>query len=1158
MKSKYASINEPLVQLSGSSLEAEQMDYMIKKKDQQKNISIICENKNISDSSKNSSLYQNNLKSQDQRSDYVIERRLSSKKMSWRKRLVRFFTQSQEKNINYENPSNFFNQVIQDLSNDNIGFEQKGMKRYISGEKTQDIQNPSPYPMFNCESPYLIFWEILVYSQCVIYFFLIPLEIFFPDQVRNHQITQIFQLILISLLTINFFQVLNTSMYIHGELIKNRAVIFKKRIRNWQFFIDVICLTIIILDMLIQETRFPSFAIVFYLKITTIFRFDKKFLNLIQLMRRMKAGYLLIRLTCGIMFLCHIAACIYLKVGQYQLNGYSQDQIDDDKPQSWLAPYLKYPFFIQFLWALYWAVTTILTVGYGDITPKEPNEVVVTIICMLISCVIFAYCINSIWEILQDLKKKEVKYMEIMNAINRYMRDKSVNTQLKLKIRAYIQYYYKKQKSRDEGMEQVIISKLPPNLREELIYQSHIEIFEKVNWMKYFSEEFIKNLAFQIEEYHYPEREPIYCMGEDLDNEFNTQGLYFVKEGTVECYIPYSEGKTENAVFERQLVQENGYGIDTLKQQRKKNLGIPIKSLKKDIYLKNLVKNQHFGETSIFLNEQIPFSVKSVDFSTVYKISRKNFIETIKKFPDDYEIFCEIKDELEFRQYRKRFPKFNCEYCNKNTKIDNYQHQIIECPNIIPHICQRQQNIDFVKNQNEIQVRNKSFKRLKKRELHSIRNIYLIQSFAKRAAQNFGDYLLFDEISFSRSSFISQTSQQAILEKDDESENEDSQPIKPKKVRRNNHKFRTLTEDVSSPKVQSLQDQGDPFFSITNQDNLDIDQQHYYSEQEEYQDDIPISNKRYSQDFVAIISDEDTYGFSKNKTISSQQFKGHKQKDGKLINQYNKDQKQKQEDINIARNQSSQHNQNDQNKYSNIQGINVRKQKYSKQYFGSQVRLESSQQKLQQNAQTKSINVVSSEKQTQLVQETTTSNNVINQQQSIQNTIESYLAEIKQMIKNEIQKNKQQSQVLKQPQNYNSIKENQDTFGNHLIQTQQLNNLPNDAENYINQNRNQLNLNDNQQSIIDDQDLFIQEFDKMFKFKTYKTDYNYDIVIDKFKRQRKRVLKQTQRQNNGRRATQSKANLKSRKSSINTDLGFSKAKKNNKKDRTKNSQLNDL
>jgi len=59
--------------------------------------------------------------------------------------------------------------------------------------------------------------------------------------------------------------------------------------------------------------------------------------------------------------------------------------------------------------------------------------------------------------------------------------------------------------------------------------------------------------------------------------------------------------------------------------------------LKKDIFLRDLLKQQYFGETSIFSSSNaIDFSVKSVEFTTIYKISRKKFLETIRKFPDDY------------------------------------------------------------------------------------------------------------------------------------------------------------------------------------------------------------------------------------------------------------------------------------------------------------------------------------------------------------------------------------------------------------------------------------------------------------------------------------------------------------------------------------------
>jgi len=102
---------------------------------------------------------------------------------------------------------------------------------------------------------------------------------------------------------------------------------------------------------------------------------------------------------------------------------------------------------------------------------------------------------------------------EIINAINRYMRDKKVNSSLQRRIGAYIEYQYKRQRSRDESLEQGIIMKLAPNLREELIYEAHASLFDSIPWMKYFSAEFIKSLAFSIEEYNYSEKEIIYQVG---------------------------------------------------------------------------------------------------------------------------------------------------------------------------------------------------------------------------------------------------------------------------------------------------------------------------------------------------------------------------------------------------------------------------------------------------------------------------------------------------------------------------------------------------------------------------------------------------------------------------------------------------------------------
>jgi uncharacterized membrane protein YeaQ/YmgE (transglycosylase-associated protein family) len=62
------------------------------------------------------------------------------------------------------------------------------------------------------------------------------------------------------------------------------------------------------------------------------------------------------------------------------------------------------PWLSQYIYSLYWAITTIVTVGYGDITPQNEYEILVTIVIEVIGAAVFGYIINTIGMTMAELK----------------------------------------------------------------------------------------------------------------------------------------------------------------------------------------------------------------------------------------------------------------------------------------------------------------------------------------------------------------------------------------------------------------------------------------------------------------------------------------------------------------------------------------------------------------------------------------------------------------------------------------------------------------------------------------------------------------------------------------------------------------------------------
>lgn len=62
---------------------------------------------------------------------------------------------------------------------------------------------------------------------------------------------------------------------------------------------------------------------------------------------------------------------------------------------------------------------------------------------MLAMCVMFAYFINSVWEILSDMNMKSNRYKNNFHVLNRFLNNKQVTSGLRQKLRAYLDYLWR-------------------------------------------------------------------------------------------------------------------------------------------------------------------------------------------------------------------------------------------------------------------------------------------------------------------------------------------------------------------------------------------------------------------------------------------------------------------------------------------------------------------------------------------------------------------------------------------------------------------------------------------------------------------------------------------------------------------------------------------
>eukprot|EP01029_Cantina_marsupialis_P021728 TRINITY_DN526371_c0_g5_i1.p1 TRINITY_DN526371_c0_g5~~TRINITY_DN526371_c0_g5_i1.p1 ORF type:complete len:356 (-),score=49.28 TRINITY_DN526371_c0_g5_i1:106-1173(-) len=138
----------------------------------------------------------------------------------------------------------------------------------------------------------------------------------------------------------------------------------------------------------------------------------------------------------------------------------------------------------QYTTALYFALVTLSTLGYGEIVPANTNEKMTIMLVIFIGAMLYTWLTATMTNMITTMSIQTSKYTEKMSTINNYMSFMQVPEIVQCNVRGYYQYMWAKQKAFDASWED-IFADLPDLLYSEIADGRHKAMFSK---NMYFSE----------------------------------------------------------------------------------------------------------------------------------------------------------------------------------------------------------------------------------------------------------------------------------------------------------------------------------------------------------------------------------------------------------------------------------------------------------------------------------------------------------------------------------------------------------------------------------------------------------------------------------------------------------------------------------------------
>ena len=233
--------------------------------------------------------------------------------------------------------------------------------------------------------------------------------------------------------------------------------------------------------------------------------------------------------------------------------------------------------------SFYWTVTTLTTVGYGDISPTTTGGRIYTMVVMLVGVGVYGVVIGNVSRIFAESARYKEQTREKFSDLSAFMKHYQIPSRLQGEVFNYYNHLFTKRLSDND---QKIISELPQALKHELQIYMNMKLIRNLPVFKFCSQACLKEIAAALEQRYYGPHDYIIRIGEVGDE------MFVIGHGTVDVII--ADGNT----------------------------------------VAQLHEGQFFGEAALLKETTRNANVRATTYCDLYRLAKDDFLRIIKSYPE--------------------------------------------------------------------------------------------------------------------------------------------------------------------------------------------------------------------------------------------------------------------------------------------------------------------------------------------------------------------------------------------------------------------------------------------------------------------------------------------------------------------------------------------